>query len=419
MSLSGYLRGHSCCTALLKMTEDWRESLDKREAVVAVAVDLSKAVCHSLLLAKLKAFGFSERALKLMTSYLCDRKQRVKLDGVYSRWRTVKTGVPQGSLLGPLLFNLYMNDLNYFVKDTSLRLYADDTTGYASDTSPAILEYVINSDLKIVTNWLQHNYLQINAKKTQAMAIGPISSYAYNITLQNCKIDLTECLRILGVTLDRKLSFKPHILEQLKKACAKAAALRKFRKFIPMDVMIRLYKAYVLPHLEYCSPLFLGISDGLSNKLEDINFYILRTILGYSKSVSYSFILNSIAKMQCLKTRRQIQSLAMVYKCMNEQGPEYSRNFFNILSVNYNLRGSGTRLRLPSFNLEYKHKSWSFLTVKLWNSIPPQIRESDTFAKFKNALNEHMRNAELQNLQIFQVLDIIITNILINLFENV
>ena len=93
--------------------------------MAAVAVDLSRAfdsVCHSLLLAKLKAYGLSGGAISLMNSYLRGRKQRVKLDNVYSQWRSVNTGLPQGSLLGPLLFNVYMNDLNYFVKDTSLRL---------------------------------------------------------------------------------------------------------------------------------------------------------------------------------------------------------------------------------------------------------------------------------------------------------
>ena len=112
------------------MTEDWRASFDRCEAVAAVAIDLSKAfdsVCHSLLLAKLKAFGFSNTGIELMSAYLRGRRQRVKLDGVYSEWRTVRTGVPQGSLLGPLMFNMYMNDRNYFVGNTSLRLYADDT----------------------------------------------------------------------------------------------------------------------------------------------------------------------------------------------------------------------------------------------------------------------------------------------------
>ena len=152
-NLSGYLKGHSCCTALLKMSEDWRACLDRREAVAVVAVDLSKAfdsVCHPLLLAKLKAYGFTDDALELMTAYLTGRRQRVKLDGVYSSWRTITTGVPQGSLLGPLLFNMYVNDLNYFVSNTSLRLYADDTTEYASDVSPTVLQFVINSDLSVI-----------------------------------------------------------------------------------------------------------------------------------------------------------------------------------------------------------------------------------------------------------------------------
>ena len=194
---------------------------------------------------------------------------------------------------------MYMNDLNYFIEGTSLRLYADDTTAYASDTFPVVLEYIINSDLQIVCTWLQHNYLQINATKTQAMAFGPVS-YRYDINLQENNVGLMDSLKNLAVTLDGRITFKPYIQEQLEKACAKAAALHKLRKFIPQDVMIRLYKAYVLPHLEYCSPLLLGISNGLKNKLEycsplllgisnglknkleDTSYYILRTILEYS-----------------------------------------------------------------------------------------------------------------------------------------
>ena len=120
-NLLGFLKGHSCCTALLKLTEDWRACLDRKEAVAVVANDLSKAfdsICQPFLLAKLKAYGFTYDALKIMTAYLIGRRQRVKRDGVHSTWRTIKTRVPQGSLLGPLLFNTYVNDLNYFITNT-------------------------------------------------------------------------------------------------------------------------------------------------------------------------------------------------------------------------------------------------------------------------------------------------------------
>ena len=124
-----------------------------------MAIDLSKAfdsVCHPLLLAKLKAYGFTYDAPELMTAYLVGQRQRVKLDGVHSTWRTVRTGVPQGFLLGPLLFNMYVNDVNYFIANTFLRLYA-------FDVSPMILQFVITSDQSVLWRWFRMNFLQINA----------------------------------------------------------------------------------------------------------------------------------------------------------------------------------------------------------------------------------------------------------------
>ena len=132
-NMSGFLRGHSCCSALIKMTDDWRLALDQKKIVGTVAIDLSKAfdsICHNLLLAKFRAYGVSDTAVKFLCSYLEGRKQRVKTNGVYSDWSSTYCGVPQGSLLGPFLFNVFINDLNYSVNISSLRLYADDTEYY-------------------------------------------------------------------------------------------------------------------------------------------------------------------------------------------------------------------------------------------------------------------------------------------------
>ena len=118
--------------------------------------------------------------------------------------------------------------MNLQVTNSSLRLYADDTTEYASDASPTVLEFIMNSDLHISSTWLRQNYLQINASKTQAMAIGPVS-YRYNFSVDNNEVDVNDTLKILGVTLDRKLNFVAHVSEQVKKACAKASALEEVK----------------------------------------------------------------------------------------------------------------------------------------------------------------------------------------------
>ena len=154
----------SVLTALLKMTEDFRATLDNKEHCAAVAVDLSKAfnsVSHSLLLSKLRAYGFSDSALCLTRSYLCGRMQRVKIGNSYSDWRTIKHGVPQGSILGPLLFNLFINDLTYFV-DANLRLYADDTTQYLSSRNPNALEFTSQNSFDMLHSWFEYNYLSVN-----------------------------------------------------------------------------------------------------------------------------------------------------------------------------------------------------------------------------------------------------------------
>ena len=143
------MKTHSCYTALLQMTEDWKNSIDNKEAIAAVAVDLSKAfdaIDHRLLLEKVKSYGFSLHALEMMSSYLLGRQQCVSVTGVCSNFISIITGIPQGSFLGPMLFNTFINDLSC-VPSVSLQLYADDTIAFLSNVSPTILQFSIDKNL--------------------------------------------------------------------------------------------------------------------------------------------------------------------------------------------------------------------------------------------------------------------------------
>ena len=261
---------------------------------MAAAVDLSKvfdSINHNLLLAKLEAYGLSQSALSFMSSYLLGCKQRVYLHGVCSSYAESRAGLPQGSILGPLLCNIFINDISHSVPDVSLRLYADDTTLYTSDVSPIALQFALNQGLSRLSEWFDANYLVINNAKTQALPIGPCK-YDFDLTLNGSGVTTLPSIRILGVELDSMLNFKEHISSRLKKAYAKTGALRGIRCFVPMDVMLALFKSFILLHIEYCSPLLLGMGSVQANKAEDVNHYILRTLTGNGKSLSYQDPLN-------------------------------------------------------------------------------------------------------------------------------
>ena len=174
------------------------------------------------------------------------------------------------------------------------------------------LEFTHNADISRLKEWFTYNYLGINSIKTQAMVLGNSSfNFEFFVDPQQV-IDIKPILKILGATLDNKLSFKDHVTIMLKKAYAK-------KRLIPSSSMISLYKTYVLPHLEYCSPLLLGISTLLKNKLEKCNFYALRTVLNLGKSTEYKDFL-TLASMGTLTQRRLTASLINVFQGIQATG---------------------------------------------------------------------------------------------------
>ena len=224
--------------------------------------------------------------------------------------------------MGPLLFNLFINDLTYSVDDAKLRLYADDATLYLSHPNEDVLESRAQSKFDVLQSWFKCNYLSINESKTKVLPLGDNPPY-YELFADCTRppLEVVHDMKLLGLTIDSSLSFKAHIKSVCNKVNVKLSALRRVRKFIPSEVMVNIYKAFIfnLPHLEYCASVLAGLSSGLSNKLELTNQYAIRTLLNMAQSTSYSDLLTYVG-LKTLEHRRYYHALSLFYKYLYNMG---------------------------------------------------------------------------------------------------
>ena len=243
----GFRKFHSTAGAFLDCTNEWYINLDRKMFNLVVLIDLKKAfdtVDHQILLSKLELHGIQGQAINLLKSYLTNRKQKCQIRNSFSSGRLIKCSVPQGSILGPLLFLLYINDLPHCLSKTKPRLFADDTNLTASANSMTNLEAAVNSDLENLRKWLITNKLSLNVAKTEFILIGSksmiksISNSHPNVFIENKQIKQVYECKTLGVQIDQHLSWKGNTDEICKKVTAGISAIRRIKPFDDQDTLI-------------------------------------------------------------------------------------------------------------------------------------------------------------------------------------
>ena len=249
-------KSYSSNHALIRLRENWKKSLNQQKFVGAVLMDLPKAfesISHDLLIAKMHAFGFSLDAVTFSCSYLKRRKQNVRINNTYNVFQILLSGVPQGSILGPLLFNIFINDLYRWVSKTDLLNFTDDNTISAAENTMKKLISTLEQNSQAAIDWLKINEMIVNPDKFQAIVVKKNCRMkdCYALNINNQTINSENCVKLLGIEIDNALSFDKHISNLCKKASNQVNAIEGIQKYMGFKEKKVLLNSFVLSNFNY------------------------------------------------------------------------------------------------------------------------------------------------------------------------
>ena len=381
----GFRKGYSTQHCLLNLLEKWKNCVDKGKVFGALLTDLSKAfdcLDHELLIAKRNAYGFNLAALRLIHDYLSNRKQRTKIDYNYSSWSEILFGVPQGSILGPLLFNIFLADLFFIIKDIDIASYADDTTPFIVENN--IEDVIISLEQASVDlfNWFKNNHLKSNADKCHILIS---TNKPVSVNIGNYTIEKSACEKLLGVKIDANLNFGDHISDLCKKASRKIHALARVNPFMTLEKRKLIMNAFFTSQFSYCPLIWMCHSRNNNRKINMLHERCLRIIYNDRQS-SFDELLNKDSSVSI--HIRNIQRLAIeMFKFYNGLSPPLMNNIFKLKEENpYNLRHVSEFSR-PLINSVYHGtESISFLGPKIWDMLPEKLKNIETLDAFKKEI---------------------------------
>jgi hypothetical protein len=382
--LAAFRPKYGCQTTLLRLIEDWKMALDNNEHVGAILMDLSKAfdcLPHNLIALKLKAYGLSDNSVSLVHNYLTNRKQRVKIGKVHSSWTETIKGVPQGSILGPLIFNIFINDIFYFIEKSSLYNYADDNTLSFNHPNICVLKSTLEQESKTLINWFNINQMQANPDKFQSLAVGKKTHDQLKcFNIDDVNIACEDQVKLLGVDLDFLLNFDAQITRLCKKAAGQLNVLLRLSKFLSVECKLLVYKSFIRSNFSFCPIIWHFCSKQNTEKLEKLQHRALRIVFNDFNS-TYEDLLEKV-NMPTLHLARLRTIAIETYKCLYRLSPPYLHDLVEFKQSTYTLRNSNTILVPKVRTTTYGKKSFRFEAARVWNNLPNHVRTCDNYKEF-------------------------------------
>jgi len=378
--------------ALMQITDEISNSMDMNKITIGVFLDLAKAfdtVDHGILLAKLNHYGIRGVPLKWFQSYLANRQQYVVMDGVSSSRSEIQCGVPQGSILGPLLFLIYINDLCSVSTLLKGVMFADDTNFFLTGDDSGLMEVQLNRELNLISSWLRSNLLTLNLEKTVYVMFTRRKIRPINISLYGTLINQVMDIKFLGIIIAHSLKWNLHISAVCSKMAKNIGILSKVRYFLPLDLRRQLYQTLVEPYMSYCCMIWAADRKTTClNKVHKMQKRYCRLIT-FSHFQAHSNPLFKDLKLLTIYGMYKYQVSIYMYKHLHNMLPVSSFLFH----ANQEIHSHQTRQSFKLHN-EYCRTALCKSTLRhqgprLWNSLPPEFNDLH-YNQFKNKLKAYI-----------------------------
>ena len=387
----GFRKHRSCITQLIEVYDKLTELIDDGKNIDVVYLDFKKAfdsIPHERLLLKMKGYGITGQTLNWVRAFLSGRNQRVKIGSSYSSRSEVTSGIPQGSILGPVLFTIFINDLPEAL-NVHCKVFADDTKIYDDVRNSK----EIQRDLYRMQEWTEKWNLYFNVSKCKVMHIGknnPKTKYFMKIENENQKIDTCKEEKDLGITFDENLNFDLHINNITKKANQMLGVIRRTFDFISKNIFSKLYKSLVRSHLEYGNVIWSPYLKRQSIQIERVQRRATK-LVPECKDMSYTQRLKYL-KLYSLKGRRLRGDLIQTYKIFQNLD-EIDKEIMP-LSTYTSTRNQGDKMRRRYSKTNIRKFTFTNRVVDHWNTLPPEVKNSPTLNTFKNRLDKNPKLLE-------------------------